>query len=486
MTILFAASEMVPFCKTGGLADVIGALPLKLTEMGHDVSVMLPGYAVIDRESYGFTEITHTIEIPVGWESKPLVVSSGYSNGVTVYLLENEEYFNRGGLYGNERGDYGDNDARFVFYSRGVIKAVKALGIKADVIHAHDWQAGLVMAYLSTVYATDPWFKGTAALFTIHNLGYQGVFPKRVFSLTDISREEFNWKKMEYWGNVSFLKSGIVYADAVTTVSEKYAEEITREPLGFGMHDILAERRYDLYGILNGINQDEWNPSTDKSIPALYNITDMKGKKACRKALLDTCGLKAKPNVPVFGMVTRFDDQKGLDILEEAMGRLASIDIRIVILGTGSTKHRKKMRKLMARYSDHLHVIIGFDNTMARCIYAGSDAFMMPSTYEPCGLGQLIAMRYGTLPVVHATGGLADTVHDIDVNPEYGNGFSFDEYSSDNLIETVARAVKAFRIPGRTLWKKAVGHAMKEDFSWERSAGKYIELYDKIGNREKF
>ena len=486
MTILFAASEMVPFCKTGGLADVIGALPLELAEMGHDISVMLPGYSVIERENCEFTEITHTIEIFVGWESKPLVVSSGHSNGVTVYLLENDEYFDREGLYGDERGDYKDNGSRFVFYSRGVVKAIKALGIKPDVVHAHDWQAGLVMAYLSTVYAEDPWFKSTASLFTIHNLGYQGIFPQHVFSFTDISREEFNWKKMEYWGNVSFLKSGIVYADAVSTVSEKYADEITMEPLGFGMHGVLAERRYDLYGILNGIDQNEWNPSIDKSIPAMYSITDMKGKKVCRKALLDTCGLKAKANIPVIGMVTRLDDQKGLDIIEEAMGRLASMDIRMVILGKGNAEHHEKMRELAARYTDHLHVVIGFDNKMARRIYAGSDVFMMPSKYEPCGLGQLIAMKYGTLPVVHATGGLADTVCDIDVNLKDGNGFSFDQYSSDALVKTVARAVKVFRVPGRALWKKAVRHAMAEDFSWKRASEKYVELYNKIGNRENY
>ncbi len=486
MKILFTASEMVPFCKTGGLADVIGALPPVLAGMGHEVSVMLPGYSTIDRERYGFKERKEVFRVPVGLGTQPLSISSTLWKGVTIHLLENDMFLNRNGLYGNEEGDYTDNGRRFVFFSRGVIEAARHLGLKPSVIHAHDWQTGMVMPYLATVYANDPWFKATATLLTIHNLGYQGIFPQHVFSLTDISREEFNWKKMEYWDNVSFLKSGIAYADAVSTVSEKYAEEITMEPLGFGMHGILAERRYDLYGILNGIDQNEWNPSTDKSIPAMYSITDMKGKKVCRKALLDTCGLKAKANIPVIGMVTRLDDQKGLDIIEEAMGRLASMDIRMVILGKGNAEHHEKMRELAARYTDHLHVVIGFDNKMARRIYAGSDVFMMPSKYEPCGLGQLIAMKYGTLPVVHATGGLADTVCDIDVNPKDGNGFSFDQYSSDALVETMARAVKVFRVPGRALWKKAVRHAMAEDFSWKGAAEKYVEIYDKIGNRENF
>ncbi len=485
MTILFAASEMVPFCKTGGLADVIGALPAELAKMGHDVSVMLPGYSAIDRKRFKFTKIKRNLKVKVGWETKPLVVSSASIKRVTIYLLENEEYFGRECLYCDDKGDYGDNGARFIFYSSGVIETAKVLGIKPDIVHAHDWQAGMVIAYLSTVYAEDPWFKGTATLFTIHNLGYQGIFPQYVFSLTNISRAEFNWKKMEYWGNLSFLKSGIVYADAVSTVSERYAAEITTKPLGFGMNGVLAERRYDLYGILNGIDQSEWDPSTDKSIPAVYDISDMKGKKTCRKKLLDECGLKAKENVPIFGMVTRLDDQKGLDILHEAMGRLTSMDIRMVILGAGSAEHQKRTRELSERHIDRLHVTIGFDSKMARNIYAGSDAFIMPSRYEPCGLGQLIAMKYGTLPVVHATGGLADTVNDIDLNHEKGNGFSFNEYSSEALVETVARAVKTFRVPGRALWGKAVRHAMTNDFSWEKSAKKYIDLYNEIGNRKK-
>ncbi|HDY87783.1 MAG TPA: glycogen synthase, partial [bacterium] len=269
MKILFAASEMVPFCKTGGLADVIGALPPVLADMGHDVAVMLPGYSAVDRKRYGFKKITRRINIPIGKELKALAVSSVQWKDVTVYLLDNGEYFERKGIYGDSDGDYSDNGSRFVFFSRGILESAKRLRLKPDIVHAHDWQSGLVMAYLATCYANDRWFKGTSTLFTIHNLGYQGLFPKEVFSITGLPREEFHWTKTEYYGDVSFIKGGIVYADAVSTVSETYADEIKGKSQGFGLHGVLTERRGDLFGILNGIDQNEWNPARDRSIPAV-------------------------------------------------------------------------------------------------------------------------------------------------------------------------------------------------------------------------
>ena len=483
MTILFTASEMVPFCKTGGLADVIGALPPVLAEMGHDIFVMLPGYSVIDRARYGFKSMNEKFSIPVGKEMKMLAISSTQWKGITVYLLENDEYFGRGGCYGDVQGDYEDNGERFIFFARSIVEAALHLKLVPDIVHVHDWQASLVIPYLATVYAGEPQFDRTATLFTIHNLGYQGVFPQHLFSLTGLPDEALHWTKMEYWGNVSFLKGGIVYADAVSTVSETYAGEITGKELGFGLDGVFAERRNDLYGIVNGIDQDEWNPGTDTVIPAQYSSDDMSGKEKCRRTLLKVCGMKANSNIPVVGMVTRLDDQKGLDILEEGTGRLAALNVRMVILGTGTKEHNETMKRLASRYPDRIHVVIGFDNDMARLIYAGSDAFLMPSRYEPCGLGQLIAMRYGTLPVVHATGGLADTVRDIDNHREDGNGFTFSTYSSDELVDTVARTVKVFREHGRLRWIRAVKHAMKQDFSWKTSAKKYINLYNQIRNR---
>lgn len=483
MKILFAASEMVPFCKTGGLADVIGALPPALAARGHEVSVMLPGYSGIDRTAHGFEPVkTRLHSVPVGMHEKPLIVSSAGYNGVTVYLLENSEYFDRPGLYGDADGDFDDNGERFIFYARGVIELVKALGCVPDIVHAHDWQAGLIPAYLQTLYGHDHAFDHAATLFTIHNLGYQGLFDPEVFVRIGIAKTEFTWRKMEFWGQVSFLKSGIVYADAVSTVSERYAGEITGEPLGFGLHGILSERVADLYGIVNGIDQATWDPATDPVISKKYHVRNLGGKKRCRTSLLETCGLAAGNDVPMFGMVTRLDSQKGLDILEEAMPQLAEMDIRIVMLGDGSVEHQTTMRELADRYPDRLSVHIGFDNALAHHIYSGADAFLMPSRYEPCGLGQLIALRYGTLPVVHATGGLVDTVRDLDQDPRFGNGFVFHSYTATALIDGVERAAALFTAPGHKRWEDAMRRALAADYSWDLSADRYEGLYQRIGN----
>jgi len=485
MNILFAASEMVPFCKTGGLADVIGALPPVLAGMGHEVAVMIPGYEVIDRDRYGFAPRADTVGIPVGAQRKLLRISAADWKGVRIFLLDNNDYFGRKGLYSGRAGDYPDNAARFVFFARGVLEAAILLGICPDIIHSHDWQAALVNTYLATVYAGARCFVNAATLFTIHNLGYQGLFPREDFMLTGFPPEEFHWTKLEYYDRVSFIKGGIVYADAVSTVSETYAEEITMEPLGFGLHGALDSRRENLYGIVNGIDEDLWNPALDRTLPATFGPNDMGSKAACRAALLGRCGFEAQASVPVVGMVSRLDVQKGFDILEDAMGRIMAMDIALVILGAGAREHQAALRSLARRYKKRLHVTIGFDNDLAKLIYAGSDAFLMPSRYEPCGLGQLIAMKYGTLPVVHATGGLADTVRDLDEHPGDGTGFAFADYSPETLVEAIGRAVALFRAGGRKRWNAAVRRAMTGDYSWNASAQRYMSLYEQIGNQKR-
>ena len=485
MTILFAASEMVPFCKTGGLADVLGALPPMLAKKGHEVAVMLPGHSVIDRETWGFERQQTDLSIPLGYLKKPLGISSATWNGVTVHLLENEEYFDRPGLYGDSTGDYEDNGNRFIFFSRAVLAATRSLHTRPDIVHAHDWQAALLCPYLAFERGHDPVFGKSKTLFTIHNLGYQGKFPFDIFKLTGLPDSVFTWTKLEFWGDVSFLKGGLVFGDALSTVSETYAEEITGEELGFGMEGVLSQRRDDLYGIVNGIDQDLWNPASDGSIPSNYTAGGMSGKTECRIALLKQCGLSAGKDTLVLGMVARLDDQKGLDIFEEAVDELMNLDIRLVLLGTGTEEHHETIRALAEKYPEKFHAFITFDDALARLIYAGADGFLMPSKYEPCGLGQLIAMRYGTLPVVHATGGLADTVADLDEDTVDGNGFSFAEYTSDALVSAVTRAVKAFRARGRARWKQAVLRAMTGDYSWNSAADRYIELYNRIGNRRK-
>lgn len=485
MTILFAASEMTPFCKTGGLADMIGSLAPVLASMGHDVHVVLPGYAAIDRKRYGFNENCGRFQVPVGPVTKPVSIASARWDGVTVHLIENEEYFDRPGLYGDINGDYFDNGPRFVCYARAVLEAAKCLGLKPAVIHAHDWQAGLVMPYLSMLYARDEPFRKTRTLFTIHNLGYQGVFAPWVFGLSGIPETEFNWLRMEYYGNVSFLKSGIVYSDAVSTVSPTYAREITTEPLGFGLQGVLANRAEVLHGILNGIDAADMDPSTDPVIPERYSASDMKGKAACRRALVKAFGLDASAKYPVFGMVTRLDRQKGLDIVGGAIERLTSLGIRLVVLGSGDRGYVNALESFAARHPGLLGLNLRFDPEAARLVYAGADAFLMPSMYEPCGLGQMFAMRYGTLPVVHATGGLADTVVDLDAFPDTGNGFSFNEFTSDALVEAAARAVKAFSEPKRARWNSAVSRGMAADFSWKKSAEAYEALYRELSKKNE-
>ena len=485
MNILFAASEMVPFCKTGGLADVVGALPLVLAERGHNVSVMLPGYSVIDRERYGFELTSRDIAVQIGTGTRNMMLSLARYRGIDVFLLENDGYFSRAGLYGDEKGDYVDNSKRFIFFSRGVLKAAKYTGFMPDIVHTHDWQAGLVNTYLATIYADDPLFSSAATLFTVHNLGYQGLFPPEVFYATNLPWECYHWTKLEHWGNVSFLKGGLIYADALSTVSAVYAGEITGDQLGFGMHGVFSDRRADLYGIVNGIDTTLWDPSTDPVIPARYSAEDCSGKRVCRRKLAKTCGFSAPAHVPVIGMVTRLDDQKGLDIFEDAAERLMALDVRIVVLGTGLRRHHETMTRLTERYPGRLRVFLTFDNDLARLIYAGSDAFLMPSRYEPCGLGQLIAMRYGTLPIVHDTGGLKETVQDIGDDPGYGVGFVFDEYSGGHLAGAVERAAAVFRDPRKRRWNDARNRAMRRDFSWSRSAERYEELYLKLRNEKK-
>ena len=485
MVILFAAAEMEPFCKTGDLAEVIGALPTALAELGHEVTVMIPGYSLIDRERFGFTKPGVWLQIPVGREQKTLAVSSLEWKGINVYLLENDEYFHRGDIYGKGTSDYSDNGLRFMFYSRGVIETAKALDIKPDVVHAHDWTAALVVTYLKTVYADDPFFSDTATLFTVHRLQHQGIFHESVFWLSGLPRELFHRSKMEHFGNVSFIKGGIAYADAVSTVSETYAKEITTEELGFGLHELFSERKDSLYGIVDGIDPAASDPETDTHLLAHFSAEDLSGKSLCREHLLKSCGLKADSSVPIFGMVSRLDDRKGIHLLEEAVDGLIDLNLILVILGTDTKEHQELMIQFASRHPRNIRAMLRFDTLMAHFIYAGSDVFLMPSKYEPCGLSQHIAMRYGTLPLVRATGGLADTVRDLDEDPKNGNGFSFSEYSAEALIEAASRAVIAFREEGRVFWTHAMKRVMKGDYSWKHSAAKYISLYEHIRDRRQ-
>ncbi|MBT4484097.1 MAG: glycogen synthase [Candidatus Latescibacteria bacterium] len=481
MNILVAASEMSPFYKLGERADVIGTLAQEIAKLGHDVSVMLPGFSTIDRYRFGFKSLDLEIPIPIGRELWSIEVYSSEWNGLTIYLLEND-MFKQGSRYSDINSKENINGLRFIFYARAIIEVTEALHINPDVIHAHEWQTGMTFAYLSTLFKNSQLNKKAAKFFTIHNLGFQGIFSESVFTMSQLPREVYECQ-LRYHGNVSFIRGGICFADAITTVSETYAKEITETELGMEFQKNLQDRKEDIYGILNGIEYKEWNPETDRYIKQNYSIDNLEGKYECRKSLLNQCGFEAEDNVSLVGMVTKLNDQKGFDIIEKATRDLHKLDIRVVILGIGTFEWHSALLKYQELYPERLKVFLRYDKRMEHQIYAGADMLLMPSKYEPCGLGQLIAMRYGTVPVVHATGGLTDTVIDFYDNPENGTGISFKDYSPDALLDAVTRAVNAFSLSDRMQWNNVVKNCMSQDFSWKKSASKYVELYNLISKK---
>lgn len=479
MKIVFVAPEMAPFAKTGGLADVAGTLPKEIQALGHEVICFLPKYKKVDSNQWPLKTVMDRLQIPIGSEVETGRVH-GYSDpsGVKVYFIDQPEFFSRDELYGTPMGDYPDNDHRFVFFQRGVLEALRKLGYKIDVIHCHDWQTGLIATYLKTLYANDPFFAKTKSVFTIHNLAYQGNFPPDSLPITGLSWNEFKLERLEFYGKVSFLKGGLVYADALTTVSPRYSKEIQTKEYGCGMEGVLQTRKEDLVGIFNGIDPKEWDPESDPDIPAHFSLKKLEGKAANKAALQKENHFKVDPKIPLFGIVTRLADQKGLDILSVSIEGMMKRGIQLVLLGTGDEKYHHLLQDLAKKHPHQLGAHILFDPRMAKRIYAGSDVFLMPSRYEPCGLGQLISYRFGTVPLVRATGGLADTVHDFNLKTGEGTGFVFKEYEAKKFLETVDRALQVFKDP--KLWFKLMKNGMKSDFSWRASAKQYVALYEKV------
>jgi len=481
MKILIATPEAVPFVKTGGLADVTGALINEYKKMRVNASIILPLYREIKKNAMNFAIKSTGKEISVRLADKiekGIIWKGRTQKGATAYFIENDKFYDRDNLYGTSGGDFPDNASRFIFYSRGVIEALKTLKLNVDVIHCNDWQTGLIPVYIKTIYKKD--FQHTVTVMTIHNLGYQGIFWALDMPLTGFGQELFNTEALEFYGKINFLKGGIVFADAITTVSNNYAKEILTQEYGFGLDGVLRKRSKDLYGIINGIDYKEWSPDKDKLIPVNYSIKDMSGKTECKKSLQKACGLP-QVDSPVTGMVTRLSAQKGLDIVAEAMEGIINAGAQMVILGKGDEPFQKLFLDLKKKFSKQLSVTIGFDNTLAHKIYAGSDIFLMPSRYEPCGLGQLIALRYGTVPVVRRTGGLADTVIQYNPSTGVGTGFLFNDYSSDELLKTLKEAKEIFNDKGHLL--KIRRNIMSEDFSWKQSAKQYLALYKKVRSR---
>lgn len=476
MNILFAASEVAPFAKTGGLADVAGSLPQALAALGNVVRVVLPRYRCIDPAVYNLRH-TATFYVPFGsWKERCDVLEGNFGD-MTVWFVDKNIYYNRPGLYHDGGKDYHDNAERFVFFSSALPEICRILGFKPHIIHCNDWQTGLAPLYLKKFYHNDFILQKTRTVFTIHNLGYQGIFPATDFRLTRLGPEDFTPDGVEFYGSMNFLKAGILFSDIVTTVSKTYSREIQTPEYGHGLDGVLRRRSRDLIGIINGIDYDKWNPAKDAFIAKAYSADRLGGKKLCRTALLAETGLSDTTG-PVIGMVTRLTAQKGLDILLDAISELMSMNIRLVILGSGDEEYHRRLEDASRTFRDRMRVFLKYDDGLARRIYAGADMFLMPSRYEPCGLGQMYALRYGAVPVVRRTGGLADTV--INVNPRSGagTGFLFKEYAGHALVESIRRAVHAFQ--NKKLWQRIMRAGMKVDFSWKHSAKEYVKVYRKI------
>jgi len=480
LRILMMASEAAPFAKTGGLADVVGALPRALAALGHDVRVLIPKYRGVEAQAGPLTLVASNLRVPLGDRAAEGALFEAKSRGgVTVYFLAHDHYYDRDGLYGTADGDYWDNCERFIFFCRGGLEAVAALGKagwRPQVIHVNDWQTGLVPVYLETEYRDHPVLGPLATLFTIHNLAYQGVFWHYDMPMTGLGWDLFTPAALEFYGRLNFLKGGLVFSDLLTTVSRTYAQEIRTAAFGNGLEGVLEERSEDLHGVINGIDYELWNPETDAALAKRYGAGDLEGKAICRAALREEMGLVAGPG-PVIGMVTRLAGQKGLDLTLDALPGILATGAQLVLLGSGEAPLEEAFTAAADANPGRVGVRIGYDDELARRIYGGADAFLMPSRYEPCGLGQLIALRYGTVPIVRRTGGLADTVREVDPGRRTGTGFLFDAFAAEPLVEAVGRAAVAHRIPA--LWSAIVRNAMAEDFSWDASAREYVTLYRK-------
>lgn len=477
MKIVFAVSEMQPFAKTGGLADVAGSLSAALRVLGHDVLVFLPRYRTLDARKADFKVVLDRFEVAVGTEKETgRLWERKLENGVRVFLIEHPEFFNRDAFYGTPHGDYPDNDRRFIFFQKAVLQCLKEISFKPDIVHCHDWQTGLIPVYLKTLYANDPFFQKTKSVFTVHNLGYQGNFPPDSMPTTGLGWEHFRLERLEFYGKVSFLKGGLVDSDALTTVSERYAQEIQTREFGAGLEGVLARRRDSLYGVVNGIDPEEWDPEKDQDIAAHFSAAKIEKKAGNKTALQKENNLAVNPRKPVMGMVTRLVDQKGLDILIPALASMMQMGIQFVLLGTGEEKYHHVLRDFAKKNKSQCSVHILFDAKMAKHIYAGSDMMLLPSYYEPCGLGQMIALRFGSIPIVRETGGLADTIRNFDPKTGTGNGFSFREYTPEALLDAAERALKIYE--NEEEWHALVRNAMASDFSWDASAKRYVQIYE--------
>ncbi len=477
MKILFAASEAVPFCKTGGLADVVGALVPALKARRHDARLILPKYRSIDPVRFGLKQLDAAIRVPFGDSFEAATLWEGRIGRAPAYFVDCPKFFDRPGLYGEGGADYADNDERFILFSRAVLEAAKAIDFRPDIFHCHDWQTGLVSAYLETLYRYDAFFAKTSSLFTIHNIAYQGIFSKDSLFLAGFSWADFTPEKLEFYDQVNFLKAGLVYAQVLNTVSPTYAREIQSDPLfGCGLEGVLKARSKELFGVLNGLDVKVWDPATDIHLSKPFSSRRPDGRAECKNDLQRLCGLGEDPAAPLIGMVTRLDVQKGVDLALLVIERFISEGAQFVVLGQGDKTLKAGLELLAKQYPGRVHYSSDFNEPLAHKIYGGADIFLMPSRFEPCGLSQMISLRYGTIPVVTPTGGLIDTVSDYTLDPAKGLGFMTEDASATALSRSLAEAVALLRARPKE-WRELQRRGMARDFSWKVSIPKYVELY---------
>jgi starch synthase len=478
MHILMVTPEANPFARSGGLAEGIYALARALVGLGHQLTVVLPLYRQVRESNLPISFTGQTLSIPISWKTLPAEIHhSEIDPRLNFYFIGQDALFNRDGLYGTAYGAFEDNAERFIFFSRAVVEMVEALELEADICHCHEWQTGLVPVYLRTLYNDRPRLQKLAVVYTVHNVGYQGLFSSFDMPLTGLGWELLSPKGLEFYGKINLMKGGLVFADLLSTVSAKYREEILTPEFGFGLEGLFQERAQELYGILEGVDYNRWDPSQDSYLPAAYGPDNLEGKKVCKSELFRRFGLSLPVESPLIGLTTRFFERKGIDLLENSLDDLMRLGVGFVLQGTGEERHQYLLQEISQRHVGQMGLDIGYTDELAHQIIAGSDIFLMPSRYEPCGLDQLYCLRYGTLPLVRATGGLDETIQEFNPESGQGNGFKFTGYTPVELLGAVQRSLAVYR--NQAVWQDLMRQNMALDFSWDTVAPKYLELYQR-------
>lgn len=477
MKIAMLSSEIVPFAKTGGLADVLGTLSIALEKHGHEIALIMPAYRCVLNGPFALEETGFQLTVPLGTSVEAgSVLKARLGQNVSVYLVRADRYFGRDFLYGTPYEDYPDNAERFSFFCRAALEILRKHPVQ--IVHCHDWQTAPAIVFLKAQSSRYPEVASAKTVLTAHNLGFQGIFRESNWPWLDLERSYLSPECLEFYGNINFLKGGLVFADKITTVSPTYAQEIMSVEQGFGLQGILQQRAADVAGILNGVDYSEWSPENDPFIARRYSESNLTGKRICKDKLQGSLSLPVKSGVPVFGMISRLTSQKGFDLVEQILDQMMEREVQLVLLGSGELRYEDFFATAAARFPEKFAVRTGFDEALAHRIEAGADIFLMPSLYEPCGLNQMFSLKYGTIPIVRAVGGLKDTVIDHDTEPGKGTGFVFDRYEPQALWDGIQRALRVFG--DNRSWMALMHRAMRMDFSWDRSAQAYSNLYKQL------